>query len=392
MRANGNTVQAQLSQAAECPCLSSAAAEMSNKLKPTPLLLFVALLCLSGGAFAHPAPFSYLDLYLDEAGARGALVIHDFDAARELGIDKPEALRDEQLVLQRQAELASIVESRLRLIADGRPWQPQWQAIEALPERQSLRLPFALDGGAPGRIDIDAVLFPYDPLHQTFINIYEDGRLEHQAILDARGHALTYYSGTAQGRWAVMRTFVQAGVHHIFIGPDHILFLLGLLLLGGSLWRLCAIVTAFTVGHSITLSLTALGLVQPAPGLVEPAIALSIVVVGVDNLLVQRSAARAASSSARDLRPWLAAAFGLIHGFGFAAVLLELGLPPEALGWTLVAAFNVGVEIGQLVIVIAMAALLRFAQRHSRIWSERVVLFGSLAVIAAGVYWFVERI
>lgn len=364
--------------------------EMKSKLPP--LLVLFSLLCLSELAVAHPAPFSYLDLYLEDSGTRGALVIHDFDAAHELGIDKPEELRNEALVRERQAELIRIVESRLRLRGDGRPMAPRWSAIELLPERQSLRLPFVIDGPAAGKIDVDAVLFPYDPVHQTFINVYENGRLEHQAILDAGRHTLSYYSGTAQGRWAVVRTFVQAGVHHIFIGPDHILFLFGLLLLGGSLWRLGAIVTAFTVGHSVTLSLAALGIVQIAPSIVEPAIALSIVVVGVDNLLVRRSGSwPAASATTRDLRPWLAAAFGLIHGFGFAAVLLELGLPREALGWSL-AAFNVGVEIGQLAIVIVMALLLGFAQRSSRAWAERLVLFGSLSVIAAGVYWFVERV
>lgn len=364
---------------------------MRTSSKPRPFLLLIVLLGFCGAAVPHPAPFSFLDLYLDDSGIRGALVIHDFDAAHELGIEKPETLLDAQLVRQRESELREIVAARLHLRGDGRAITPEWQPLEVLVERQSLRLPFTL--GAPaGRIEVDAVMFPYDPVHQTFVNIYEDGKLEHQAILDASRHTVSYYSGTAQGRWAVIGTFVRAGVHHIFIGPDHILFLLGLLLLGGSLWRLGAIVTAFTVGHSITLSLAALGIVQIPGSVVEPAIALSIVVVGVDNLLVRREAARLESPGAvRDLRPWLAAAFGLIHGFGFAAVLLEFGLPREALGWSL-AAFNVGVEIGQLAIVMFLALALRLARRSSPVLAERLVLFGSLSVIAAGVYWFAQRI
>jgi hydrogenase/urease accessory protein HupE len=354
-------------------------------------LLLIALLGFCGAAFPHPAPFSFLDLYLDESGIQGALVIHDFDAAHELGIEPPEALRDLQLVRQRETELKEIVASRLHLRSDGRPVTPEWKPIEVLIERQSLRLPFTL-GAAAGRIEIDTVIFPYDPVHQTFVNIYEGGKLEHQAILDASRHTMSYYAGTAQGRWAVVSTFVRAGVHHIFIGPDHILFLFGLLLLGGSLWRLGAIVTAFTVGHSITLSLAALGIVEIPASVVEPAIALSIVVVGVDNLLVRREAARRAPSApVRDLRPWLAAAFGLVHGFGFASVLLEFGLPREALGWSL-AAFNIGVEIGQLAIVVVLGLMLGLARRCHRGLTERLVLFGSLSVIAAGVYWFVERI
>jgi hydrogenase/urease accessory protein HupE len=355
-----------------------------------PRLFALLLLCAPGFAFAHPAPFSYLDLQLDDSGVRGALVIHDFDAAHELGIEEPETLHDRQLASKHADQLTTLVESRLRIAFDGHPLVPRWGALEVLPERQSLSLPFEFEEPAPGRLEIETVLFPHDPDHQTFINVYERGGLEHQAILDARHHTFTYYSGTPQGRWAVIRTFVQAGVHHIFIGPDHILFLLGLLLLGGSIWRLAAIVTAFTVGHSVTLSLAALDVVQVAPSLVEPAIALSIVVVGVDNLLVQRSASTSPERT-RDLRPWLAAVFGLIHGFGFAAVLLEFGLPREALGWPL-AAFNIGVEIGQLAIVVALAALLTLARRHSATLAKRLVLFGSVVVIAAGVYWFVERI
>ena len=82
-----------------------------------------------------------------------------------------------------------------------------------------------------------AVLFPYDPVHQTFVNIYEDGALRHQAILDVSRHAVDYYAGTWQGTAAVLAVFVPAGIEHILIGPDHVLFLIGLLLLGGSLGR-----------------------------------------------------------------------------------------------------------------------------------------------------------
>jgi len=234
------------------------------------------------------------------------------------------------------------------------------------------------------------VLFPYDAVHQTFVKIYEAGRLEQQAILDASNHRLTWYSGGVQGRWAVVSAFVKSGIGHIMIGPDHLLFLLGLLLLGGSIWRLATIVTAFTLGHSVTLTLAALDVVRVSPRLVEPAIALSIVVVGVDNLL-SRGKVADDHAAARDIRPWLAAAFGLIHGFGFAAVLREVGLPPAALGWSL-AAFNVGVEIGQLGAVAVMVALLAAVRRYDVAWAGRFAVAGSIAVSGAGLFWFVQRV
>jgi hydrogenase/urease accessory protein HupE len=348
---------------------------------------------LSASALAHPAPFSYLDLHRQTTGMTGTLVVHDFDAAHELGIDDPAALLEPALAERRAAELTRILDERLRVVVDGELATLQWRSgVEVLGQQQSLRFDFALaPASAPGHIEIDTVLFPYDPNHQTFINLYETGRLERQAILSATVHRFEHYSGTIQGRAAVLRAFIALGVEHILIGPDHLLFLLGLILLGGSLWRLATIVTAFTLGHSVTLSLAALNLVRAPGTLVEPAIALSIVVVGVDNLLVSRRKTTGSLDAAGfDLRPWLAAAFGLIHGFGFAAVLQEIGLPPEALGWSL-AGFNLGVEFGQLAAVMPVALLLAAVRRYDVVWSRRIAVAGSFAVIAAGLYWFAER-
>ncbi len=360
------------------------------------LAILLSLLGVATLAGAHPAPFSFLDLYLDAEGARGAIVVHDFDVAYELKIETPAALLDATIARDARDGLVALLDSRLRLRGDDSALSVAWGDIELLPERQSLRLPFALEGPVQGRIDVKALLFPYDPVHQTFVNIYEDGELRQQAILDSKRHSMRFYRGSLQGRWAVITTFVKAGVHHILIGPDHVLFLLGLMLLGGSWWRLATIVTAFTVGHSITLSLAALGIVYLAPAIVEPVIALSIIVVGVDALLVSQQRRSPATSrvASRDLRPWFAGVFGLIHGFGFAGVLIELGLPAEALGWSL-AAFNIGVEIGQLSIVlcvIAAAACIRTLPAYKPVYAERFLTIAAVTVIAAGVYWLAERI
>jgi len=180
----------------------------------------------------------------------------------------------------------------------------------------------------------------------------------------------------------VMKVFIPSGIHHIMIGPDHILFLVGLLLLGGSVMSLVRIVTAFTIGHSVTLSLAALNVVTPPASIIEPAIALSIVFVGADNLV---------RGDGRDLRGWVALVFGLVHGFGFANVLREFGLPREALGWSLFS-FNVGVEIGQLAIVALVAAALAAVRRYNDKLGLRVAFAGSVVVIVAGAYWFVERV
>jgi hydrogenase/urease accessory protein HupE len=341
-------------------------------------------------AAAHPAPFSYLDLHLDASGLTGTLVVHDLDAAHDLGVANADSLLDPPTAARYRDRLVALLGPRLSLMLDGAPATITWGAIDVVPDRQSLRLAFTVSPSRPGHVGIHAYVFPYDPIHQTFINIYEDSTLKLQAILDASHQDASYYSGSTQGRWAVVKTFVVSGIEHILIGPDHILFLIGLLLLGGTLSRLTLIVTSFTVGHSITLSLAALDLVSPPSRFIEPLIALTIVVVGADNLLVLRGT-KGEAEKASDIRAWLAVAFGLIHGFGFAYVLKEFGLPQAALGWSLFA-FNLGVEIGQLLIVGVVAGALLIVRRKSAALARQLALLGSITVIVAGVYWFVQRV
>jgi hydrogenase/urease accessory protein HupE len=353
------------------------------------VLVTASLLCASS-VEAHPAPFSYLDLHVDGAGLSGTLVVHDLDAAHDLGVANADTLLDPAIATGYRDALVALLGPRLTLTLDGAPATITWGSIDVVPDRQSLRLSFTASSGRPGHIAIHAYVFPYDPIHQTFINIYEDTALKLQLILDASHRDAEYYSGNTQGRWAVVKTFVVSGIEHILIGPDHILFLIGLLLLGGTVARLALIVTSFTIGHSITLSLAALDIVSPSARFIEPLIALTIVVVGVDNLLVLRGTKDKTQQTA-DIRAWLAVAFGLIHGFGFAYVLKEFGLPQAALGWSLFA-FNLGVEIGQLLIVAAVAGLLLLVRRRSTPAARQIATIGSIGVIVAGLYWFVQRV
>jgi hydrogenase/urease accessory protein HupE len=337
-------------------------------------------LALQVSVAAHPAPFSYLDVVFRDGGIRGTLVIHVIDAAHELGVE-PASLMNPEAVRQRSQQLAEIIRPRILLRSSHR-LEPEWLSTELLAEDQAIKLTFQVVDELPGAVIIDTNLFPYDPNHQTFINIYEGSELRQQLIYNARSEEHTYYLGTADGAIEVMKTFIPSGIHHIMIGPDHILFLVGLLLLGGSWVALLKIVTAFTVGHSVTLSLAALNVVTPPATVIEPAIALSIVFVGADNLV---------RGTGRDLRMWVALVFGLVHGFGFANVLREFGLPREALGWSLFS-FNVGVEIGQLAIVLLVMSVLSAIRRRSATLRQRVAFAGSIVVIAAGTYWFVQRV
>ena len=253
-------------------------------------MLAAALMILQAApAAAHPAPFSYLDLHLDASGVSGTLVVHDLDAAHDLGIANADTLLEPAVAARYRDALVALLGPRINVTFDGQPAGITWGAIDVVQDRQSVRLAFTVSTIRPGHIGVHAFVFPYDPIHQTFINIYEDSALKMQAILDTSHQDMSYYAGSTQGRWAVVKTFVLSGIEHILIGPDHILFLIGLLLLGGSLSRLALIVTSFTIGHSITLSLAALDVLSPSARFIEPLIALTIVVVGADNLLVMRA-------------------------------------------------------------------------------------------------------
>ena len=309
--------------------------------------------------------------------------MHVFDAAHELGLRAPDSLLDSTRAAAVGPRLAALLGSRLALRADGRLLAPRWSGVAVASERKGVTLRFATRWARPpGALDLEARLFPYDPQHETYVNVYEGDVLRLQALLERRHDRTRLYTGTRQGLWAVFATFVLAGIRHIFLGPDHVLFVIGLLLLGGGIARLLKVVTSFTLAHSITLALATLRIVDPPARVIEPLIALSIVLVGIENLRARPE---------RDHRALLAFLFGLVHGFGFAGVLRDFGLPDSALGGSLFS-FNLGVEIGQATIVAAIAPLLSLVRGRSARASFGVVRYGSCAVMLAGAFWLGQRL
>jgi hydrogenase/urease accessory protein HupE len=339
-------------------------------------------LAFAPAARAHPLPFSTIDLRVEGQAIEVAVTAHAVDLARALSINPVERL------LARAGDIGALLSGRVRVQADGASLSGGWSTPEMVPspvlKEPSLRLRarYAI-AGAPARVILEATLFPHDPAHQTFVNVYEGEALRTQAILDQGRPRLEHFTGGGRGLLAVARKFVGAGIHHILIGADHLLFLVGLLLLGGTLRQLVVVVSAFTLGHSVTLTLAALRVLSPPASVIEPAIALSIVFVGADNLFSR--------PGARDLRPYIALAFGLIHGFGFAGVLREMGLPGGAMGWSLFS-FNLGVEIGQLAVVLVVAAALAVLRSRNERAGRRLAFAGSVVVAAAGTFWFIERV
>ena len=186
---------------------------------------------------------------------------------------------------------------------------------------------------------------------------------------------------TPPTRWQVVGTYLQLGFTHIVPrGLDHILFVIGIFLLGTRLTPMLAQVTTFTVAHTITLGLTMFGVLSLPGRVVEPLIALSIAYVAIENIVTS------------DLKPWrlaLVFGFGLLHGMGFAGVLNELGLPRGEFVSALMS-FNLGVEGGQLAVIAGLFAALGWA-RHAPWYRRAAVVPLSLGIATVGVYWTVTR-
>lgn len=256
-------------------------------------------------------------------------------------------------------------------------------------------LRFSLDcprSHGPLRIDY-RLFFDLDPSHRGRLRIDTESGSE-SAVLTA-AERVVEVEPEGRGAWRQLADYGREGVWHIWIGFDHLLFLIALLLpavlrreAGGwqplsalrpALWNVFAVVSAFTVAHSITLALSALGLVHLPSRWVESAIALSVVLAALHNLwpVVRGHGAR------------LAFGLGLVHGFGFASVLLDLGLPGGPLALALLG-FNLGVEAGQIVVVVVFF-LLAWQVRGTRFYRRGVLPVGSWLAAGIATLWLLER-
>ncbi|MGE9270783.1 MAG: HupE/UreJ family protein [Verrucomicrobiales bacterium] len=210
-----------------------------------------------------------------------------------------------------------------------------------------------------------------------------DGRTTHQVLRPESTTAVLNF----ENRTPLLWSYVLIGIEHILFGFDHLLFVLCLVLLVGDLRKLIATITAFTLAHSITLGISTLGWLQVPGPPVEAVIALSIVFLARELALRNEEA-----PGLTERYPWLVAvSFGLLHGFGFAGALSEVGLPENQIPIALFN-FNLGVELGQLAFIAVMLAGIYLTRKISPTWNERArqpVIFAT-GILAA--YWCVERI
>lgn len=342
--------------------------------------MFVLIAFLSARADAHPVPFTYLDVHIRSTRIDLTLVAHAFDLAHDLEIDNPTLLMDASYLSEHRADIFGVFAGRLR-IGSAASTSVRWLELQPLPERQSVRLVGEVEAVA-GAVPIRAALFPYDAAHQSFVNVFEHGTLTLQAILDASKPDLTYFPGSTQGALAVMRRFAPDGARHIITGAEHWLFLIGLLLLSGTRRQVVSILVAFLAADVATTALIVLKIAHPAARLTEPALALSVVYIGADNLMVR---------GGKDMRPWIALAFGVLHGFWFGGALALMDLPRSALGWSLVS-FALGAALAQSTLVVLLALTVGACRQANADAARTVAVAGSMLIVAGGTYLFVQRV
>jgi len=362
-------------------------------------LLFTLALC-AGSALAHKPSDSYLALRVDGAALEGQwdIALRDLEYAIGLDADGDGAITWGEL-RARQAEVAAYALARLALHADGSACRPDMRAL--LVDEHSdgayavLRFDARCDTAPQRTLAIGYSLFAdLDPTHRGLVRV-QHGTLTASGVLGPDQPRLEVRLGESS-RLRQFFEYAREGARHIWIGIDHVLFLVSLLLpavlvygarawtpaprFAPAFWDVFRIVTAFTVAHSITLSMAALGVLALPSRLVESVIALSVVLAALNNLYPLVLGRRWA----------VACGFGLVHGFGFASVLADLGLPRDALLVSLVG-FNLGVEAGQLAIVALFLPAAFLARRHP-LYRRLVFAGGSLAIALVASLWMLERI
>ena len=362
------------------------------------LLALLASAFLLAPAYAHKASDAYLTIERDGRTLHGQwdIALRDLDNALGLDVDGDGDIVWGE-VRAREADIAAYALPRLQVSSGGERCTlalTRWLVDRHTDGAYAV---MQIDGAcaqAGPTLALDYRLFEgLDPQHRGLLNFVENGQSRSVVFSADAPHRIV--GGDSGGALAQFATYLNEGVWHIWTGFDHILFLLSLLLPAvlvrdGGRWRtgnsfraafveVAKVVTAFTVAHSITLTLAALSIVVLPSRLVESGIALSVVLAALNNLHPMVANGR-----------WIAAfGFGLLHGFGFAGALHDLGLPAGSLALSLFG-FNLGVEAGQLAIVVVFLPL-AFLLRST--WAYRRMLFagGSVAIAAIASVWLVER-
>ena len=354
---------------------------------PSGFALWLLLLVLDGmPAYAHNAGVSSSEISVN--GRVVAIEINalarDYEKAANVRISEagPGSVNAVALAVMAPAVL-SYARSHAEVLSDDVPCEPDEGKVRPADTHVAVTLVWTCPNSGALRYRV-SLFQDVDPSAQHLVSLNtETGKQEFALDKNTSGLPL---SGGVPSTFQVAGHFLAAGVEHIFLGYDHIAFLIAIILSTTRVWPVVKAVTAFTFAHSITLSLAALDVVRIPSVIIEPAIAASIVYVAVENFTTREAGKRWRETFL----------FGLLHGFGFASALEELGLPKVKL-LTALAAFNCGVEIGQVLIVATAFGLLlavdrwQISRASGPVRNSAFVHAVSFAIVLLGSYWFVSR-
>jgi hydrogenase/urease accessory protein HupE len=342
-------------------------------------------------AAAHDPGLSSLTIRPSTSSLQATLTLAVKDAAQLAELDENHDGTVTQAEFGRSRwQLEAVMARQVVIACDGKV--AKYKSIRSrLDENNNVEV--RLDFGAPifSTLEIQSNFIASLPLgHRQYLQVQNlPGETVFERLLSASAHRVTVQMPHTSASMAAFETvrsfanFLSLGVKHILTGYDHLLFLLGLLIVARGFVSALTIITSFTIAHSITLAVATLHLVQIPSRIVEPLIAASIVFVGVENLL------RGDIPNARRMVPF---GFGLIHGFGFASALQEAGIGAGTGGIVLpLFSFNLGVELGQIMVA-AVALPIIWKLRENPMFVARWAPACSAAVALLGSFWFVERV
>ena len=352
-------------------------------------VLGLLILIWSGvAALAHNPGLSTLDLRETSTGLDAILTFARTDLELFASIDANHdgVVAPDEFVAA-LPRLEALAARALEVGVDGRLTPPAPPEVE-MDENNNVVFKLHFQTAPGGKWMVRSLLLSAMPLaHRQYATaINRQGKVFRQALLNSRNDSIDIdaskeVSGPAKSY--SLWDFVLLGIEHILTGYDHLLFLFALLIVCERFWDVAKIVTCFTVAHSLTLALAALEIVNMSDRIVEPAIAASIVYVGLENLFRKQP---------RKSRWLVALAFGLVHGFGFASTLREMGIAHTGSGVAgPLVSFNIGVEIGQIAVAAILLPVFWRLRRHAA-FAPRWAPACSAVVVLLGGYWLVERL
>ena len=341
-----------------------------RKLGP---LILITLLFATAPLLAHDPGLSSLEVNITSLRTSAILSM----SAADLNVLVTGSGTDAERALE---ELAR---SAVQISVDGQVLPLTATNIERDDKGASVRLSFAGGAGRKAGVRVSSdVPRRLARGHRELVAVTVDGLPVSERMLDADSRSMAVDVAASPSTAGKASSFVTLGIRHILSGYDHLVFLAGLILAACTVRELLVALTAFTAAHSLSLALVVVGGVHAPPSIVEPLIAASIAWVGIENLLRDRSGSRW----------WVVFGFGLVHGFGFAGALLELGFGTSASGVAAaLLSFNIGVEAGQLAAAAVMLPIVRVI-RSRPAWQARLMPACSLMIAIAGSYWLVARL